>query len=368
MVERTVLYPYHVQHATMGEFGGFEMPLWYEGIVAEVNVVRNSVGIFDVSHMGRTLFTGKGAGRFLDYLTTNDVAGLAQMQARYTLICNEDGGVVDDIIVARIGEESFVAFWNASNRMKDASWASERMQGFEVKMDDRSDSSFMVALQGPASQRILQPLCEVDLSSIKRFRGAQVRVAGIDYYIFRTGYTGEDGFEIFSLCNGEEPPLWGRLINSGAKPAGLAARDVLRIEAGLPLYGHELGDSISPYEARLDFAVKMEKGEFIGRRAIASLLLNPPQRRISGLRMVGRGIPRAGYRVLSDGREVGVISSGTFSPTIGRPIALGFIDSRLPHSAEVRVKIRDVDHAATLVEPPFYDQERFGWRRKAVPP
>jgi aminomethyltransferase len=368
MASRTLLHPYHVAHATMGEFGGFEMPLWYEGIIPEVNAVRRKAGIFDVSHMGRTLFTGEGAGRFLDYLTTNDIAGLAPMQTRYTLICNEEGGVVDDTIAVRTGEESYVTFWNASNREKDTLWAKERRGRFEVKMEDRSDASFMIALQGPKAHQVLQPLCKIDLSRVKRHMGAWTRVAGMECCILRTGYTGEDGFEIFSLTDsGGALPLWNRLIDGGATPAGLGARDVLRIEAGLPLYGHELTDTISPLEARLDFAVKMEKGEFVGRRAIAALMQKGLRRRLTGLRMRGRGIPRNGYAIFYQGKEVGVVTSGTFSPTLGGSIALGFIEGELPCGAELQVRIRGTDHSAFLSETPFYDQDSFGWRRKASP-
>jgi aminomethyltransferase len=290
------------------------------------------------------------------------------MQARYTLICNEEGGVVDDTIVVRTGEGSYVTFWNASNREKDTLWARERMGRFEVEMEDRSDASFMIALQGPMAPRVLQPLCGIDLSCVRRHRGAWTTVAGTECCVIRTGYTGEDGFEIFSLADRRALPLWNRLIDGGATPAGLGARDVLRLEAGLPLYGHELSDAISPLEAGLGFAVKMEKGEFVGRRAIAAIMREPLRRRLTGLRMKGRGIPRGGYAIFNGGRKVGVVTSGTFSPTLGGPVALGFIEGGLPDGAEVMVRIRGSDHGAILSETPFYDQSRFGWRRKANPP
>lgn len=367
MAKRTVVHPYHAAHATMGEFGGFEMPLWYEGIAEEVGAVRRSVGLFDVSHMGRTLLRGRGAGRFLDYLTTNDMLGLAPMQARYTLICNDKGGVVDDTIVARTGEESYVAFWNASNREKDDTWARARMRGFEVEMEDRSEGSFMFALQGPRAQKVLQPLCDEDLSGVKKHRGVRTRVAGRGCWAFRTGYTGEDGFEIFTLSKGGGPRLWKRLVEAGAKPAGLGARDVLRIEAGLPLYGHELSDTISPLEARLGFVVKMGKGDFVGKAAIATTGEKPLRRVLMGLMVEGRGIPRTGYMIFSGGREVGVVTSGTFSPTLGRPIALGFVDGGLRFGDGVQIRIRGSDHAATLSETPFYDKSVFGWSRAGPP-
>lgn len=367
MANRTPLYPYHIDHATMGEFGGFEMPLWYGGIAQEVKAVRYSAGIFDVSHMGRTLFTGRDAGRFLDYLTTNDISGLQLMQARYTLLCNEEGGVVDDTIVVRTGEESFVAFWNASNRGKDMAWARRWMGGFDVEMEDCSDSSFMIALQGPLSQKILQPLCRFDLSLVKRNRGAWTTMEGLECCLTRTGYTGEDGFEIFTLSGRDALPLWNRLVEGGATPAGLGARDVLRIEAGLPLYGHELSDVISPVEAGLGFAVKPEKRDFIGKNAILAILRGPPKRRLTGLRMVGRGIPREGYPILRGGMEVGAVTSGTFSPTLGLPIALGFMEGEPRVGEEVSVRIRGSEHSAIVSKPPFYDQDRFGWRRTTPP-
>ncbi len=344
------------------------MPLWYEGIIPEVEAVRHGAGIFDVSHMGRILFSGKDAGRFLDHIMTNDMSGMAVMQTRYTLICNERGGVVDDTIVFRTGDEDYVAFWNASNRQKDNSWARERMGGYGVKMEDHSESTFMIALQGPRAENILQPLCGIHLGGLKRHRGAWARVGDSECHVTRTGYTGEDGFELFSLTGNGAMPLWERLIAGGAKPAGLGARDVLRLEAGLPLYGHELGDAISPIQARLDFAVKVDKGEFIGRDVLAAMIHDPPSRKLAGLRMVGRGIPRQGYPVLASGREVGVVTSGTFSPTVGAPIAMAFIETALPQGSEVQVRIRGADHAARITPIPFYDQKAYGFRREAAQP
>jgi aminomethyltransferase len=368
MASKTLLYDYHAAHATMGEFGGFEMPLWYEGIVPEVQAVRHGAGIFDVSHMGRILFSGKDSGRFLDHIMTNDMSGMAVMQTRYALICNDGGGVVDDTIVVRTGEESHVAFWNASNRQKDNSWAEERMEGYDVKMEDCSGSTFMIALQGPMAEKLLQPICGIDLAGLKRHRGAWANVTGRKCYLIRTGYTGEDGFELFSLAGDGALQLWSHLIEGGAKPAGLGARDVLRLEAGLPLYGHELSDTISPIQARLDFAVKMDKGDFIGKKALAAIIRDPPLRRLAGLKMVGRGIPRQGYPILKGGRDVGVVTSGTFSPTLGRPIALAFIEGSIPQGTEVQVRIRGADHAATISGTPFYDQNSYGLKRKAVLP
>lgn len=368
MPGRTLLYDYHAAHATMGEFGGFDMPLWYEGIVPEVNAVRNGAGIFDVSHMGRILFSGKDAGRFLDNIMSNDMSGMSVMQTRYALICNDKGGVVDDTIVVRISEESFVAFWNASNRQKDNAWASERMGGYDVTMEDRSGSTFMIALQGPMAEKILQPMCEIDLSALKRHRGASANVAGRDCYLIRTGYTGEDGFELFSLANNGALQIWNRLIEGGAKPAGLGARDVLRLEAGLPLYGHELSDTINPIQARLDFAVRMDKAGFVGKQALLMIASEPPRRKLAGLKMVGRGIPRQGYAILHKGVDVGAVTSGTFSPTLNKPIAMAFVESSLQQGDEVQVRIRGADHDATISGMPFYDQGIFGFRRKAPQP
>jgi aminomethyltransferase len=368
LANRTVLYDYHKAHATIGEFGGFEMPLWYEGIVQEVHAVRNSAGIFDVSHMGRIIFTGRDAGRFLDHIMTNDMSGMDVLQTRYALICNEEGGVVDDTIVFRTGEESYVAFWNASNRQKDNSWAMGRIGAYDVRMEDRSDSTFMIALQGPMAERVLQPMCGIDLSVFKRHKGAFTNIAGRECYLTRTGYTGEDGFELFSLSGDGGPQLWDRLICGGAKPAGLGARDVLRLEAGLPLYGHELSDTINPIQAGLGFAVRMDKADFIGRSALSMAVRDPPLKRLVGLRMVGRGIPRQGYAVLSRGLEVGVVTSGTFSPTLNEPIALALVEGSLQNGTEVQVRIRGADHGAKISGTPFYDLSLFGFRRKAISP
>jgi len=364
MGRKTPLFGFHSSHGHIGNFVGFDMPLWYEGIVPEVMSVRERAGLFDISHMGKVRFDGRDAGRFLDHLTTNEVSTLQPLQARYCLLCNEDGGIVDDAIAIRLEEEKYQVVWNAVNREKDLRWAREHLKGFDVKVEELSDRSFMFALQGPLAQQVLQLLCDADLGGLKRFRGTWGRIGGMECLITRTGYTGEDGFEVFSTHSEVAEKAWTAMLSSGAVPAGLGARDVLRTEAGFPLYGHEINEAINPFEARLEFAVRLEKPDFVGKNALLRIYKEGVRRRRTGIRMADRAIPREGFKILMGGKEIGEVTSGTYSPTLKTGIAMGYINAELAPGTEVFVDIRGRESRGVISDMPFYDTERYGWKRK----
>jgi len=365
MGKKTVLYRVHSETGHMVEFAGFEMPLLYKGISEEVMSVRNRAGVFDVSHMGRVLFSGKEAGAFLDFITSNEISKLELNQARYALILNENGSIKDDIIVVRRSEESYLVVWNAVNRDKNLNWVMAYVQGFAVEVKDISDRSFMLALQGPLAEVILQQICDKELNALKRFRGTEGYVKAAKCLITRTGYTGEDGFELISEAVEMAEDIWNSLISLGATPAGLGARDVLRIEAGLPLYGHEITEEINPFEAGLEFAVKLQKEDFVGKVALEKVKDKITRKRM-GIKMMGKAIPREGYKVYSDGKEIGVVTSGTYSPTINCGIAMAYLPSYIKHGENVTIRIRGHDELGIVSDFPFYDTEKFGWRRKSI--
>jgi aminomethyltransferase len=364
MGRKTPLFSYHSSHGRIGNFVGFDMPLWYEGIMPEVMSVRERAGLFDISHMGKVRFEGRDAGRFLDYLTTNEVSTLQPLQARYCLLCNAEGGIMDDMIVFRLEEEKYQVVWNAVNRGKDLKWSKEHLRGFDVEVEELSDRSFMLALQGPLAQQVLQLLCDTDLGGLKRFRGTWGRIGGTECLITRTGYTGEDGFEIFSTYPDAAERVWNAILSSGASPAGLGARDVLRMEAGFPLYGHDINETINPLEARLEIAIKLEKPDFFGKDALLRISKEGVRRRRTGIRMVDRAIPREGFKVWMGGREIGQVTSGTYSPTLKTGIAMGYINVELAQGTEVFVDVRGRESRGTITDMPFYDAQRYGWRRE----
>lgn len=364
MGRKTPLFGFHSSHGHIGDYVGFDMPLWYEGIVPEVISVRERAGLFDISHMGKVRFEGRDAGSFLDYLTTNEFSNLQPLQARYCLLCNEEGGIVDDVIAIKLGEESYQIVWNAINREKNLRWSKKHLKGFEVEVEELSDRSFMFALQGPLAQQVLQSLCDANLVGLKRFRGEYEKIGGVKCLITRTGYTGEDGFEIFSTNPEGAERVWNLILSSGATPAGLGARDVLRMEAGFPLYGHEINETINPLEARLEFAVKLEKPDFIGKDALLRISKEGVRRRRTGIRMIDRVIPREGYKVLIGGKEIGQVTSGTYSPTQKTGIAMGYINVDLAPGKEVFVDVRGRESRGIITDMPFYDIHRYGWKRE----
>lgn len=365
MGSRTPLFGYHSKNAHMGTFAGFDMPLWFEGIIPEVMAVREGAGLFDVSHMGRVILEGRDAPLFLDHITTNRLSSLQPFQARYALLCNEEGGILDDVISLRMDEGRYLITWNAANRQRDMKWSEEHVEGFDVKFEDISNTSFMMALQGPLSQSVLQPLCDLNLDDLKRYRGARGRVGGAaECLITRTGYTGEDGFEIISSQLGEAEKVWNAILGSGAVPAGLGARDVLRMEAGFPLYGQDMDEGYNPLEARLEFVVDMEKPSFVGREALLKISREGIARWRIGVKMLDRGIPRQGFKIGADGEALGEVTSGTYSPSIKTGIAMGYIQRPLPCGTAVQVRIREREGAGVVSEMPFYNEETYGWKRR----
>jgi aminomethyltransferase len=355
--------PLHAVHerlgATMTSFAGWQMPLRYAGETAEHQAVRHAAGLFDLSHMGEILLSGPGAGAALDYALVGHLSALAPGRARYTMICAPDGGVLDDLVVYRQGEQEFLVIANASNTATVFRELAERAASHEADVVDATGDYALIAVQGPAAAGILGPLTGLDLSAMKYYAGAFGDVAGRGAWVARTGYTGEDGFEVY--CRPDDAPhVWDTLATAGAAaglvPAGLAARDTLRLEAGMPLYGNELGPDVTPFEAGLGRVVKFDKpGDFVGREALAARASEGPRRRLAGLTIRSRRIPRHGYPVLADGQPRGAVTSGAPSPTLGVPIAMAYLEAGtdLEHS-ELAVDIRGDAVPADVTDLPFY--------------
>lgn len=366
--QKTALHSRHVGlEARMVSFAGWDMPIQYTGILAEHRAVRTAAGLFDLGHMGQVLFTGPDALAFLQWTTTNDVSTLNPGRAHYALLPNEAGGVVDDIIVYRQpeGEEGYMVVVNASNRVRDVAWWQElrsRRDDLNVSVCDISDELGMIAIQGPVAETITSRLTEVDLAAIENFSWRRADMAGVSTLVARTGYTGEDGFEFYA-DNDQIGDIWDALLDAGELdglvPVGLGARDTLRLEAKMPLYGQELSDDISPYEVGLGWAVKLDAKEFIGREPMASTKSAKPAKKVVGFTTVGRSAsPRSHCPVLVDGSEVGYVTSGAFSPTLQKNIGLALIDRECagvgkPLQVDIRGKLID----AQQVKTPFYKRE-----------
>ena len=351
--------PLYEEHKNLGarlvDFAGYEMPVQYSGIQAEHRAVRNHAGLFDVSHMGEAVFRGPDAESAVQRLVTRDVGRLDVGQAGYSAVCYEDGGTVDDVIVYR-REDDFLVVVNASNREKDLEHFRENTEDLDVEVADESDDWALLALQGPEATGLLQDLTETDLSSLKPFRFVEGEVDGARSIISRTGYTGEDGFEIY-LSGDDASRVWRRLIQAGATPAGLGARDTLRLEAGMCLYGNELDAETTPLEAGISFAVHLDKQErFIGQRALLLEDTEGLRKKLVGFEMEGRGIARHGYHVTSGAEIVGEVTSGTKSPTLEKAIGLALVDPGLEDWFEI--VIRDNPVPAKAVPLPFYKRDR----------
>lgn len=359
---RTALFPLHQKlQARMTVFGGFEMPVSYAGIIEEHLAVRAAAGIFDLSHMGEFELRGPRALDLLERAFTNSAARMRVGQAQYTIMCAEDGGTIDDLIVYRLGDEHYMLCVNASNVAADRD-AILALNTSGAEFRDLSDETALVAIQGPRAAALAATLADFPLAEVPRFGVVQGSVASAKCIVARTGYTGEDGFEFFTAPH-DAPRLFEALLDAGrsvgALPCGLGARDTLRLEAGLPLYGHELDRATSPLEAGLGVFVKLER-DFTGAAALRAQRERGPAKRLVGLRTDdGRSIARQGYKLFSDGREAGVVTSGTFAPTIDRPIAMGYLATGEIHPPRanigaLEVEIRNRRAAATIVPLPFY--------------
>ena len=334
------------------------MPVQYTGVLDEAKIVRERAGLFDVSHMGRVRVTGEGALDYLQSLVVSDVSALPESggMGQYSLLCLKNGGVIDDIIVYRLDPKEFIVVVNASNRDKDVAWMRNHAAAFDVALEDETDATGLIAVQGPEAVRMIDGLSDQELRLLPRFGLNETVIAGAQVMAARTGYTGEDGFELFCRAD-EAESLWNALTAAGGKPCGLGARDALRLEAALPLYGHEMDESVHPFEARLGWTVKLDKPmDFLGKAALTQIKAAPRQKTLIGLEMDGRGIPRDGYPIQTpDGAKIGVVTSGTFSPMRQKGIAMARVDS--PHAAKgtpLHVLIRDTPHPARVVALPFY--------------
>lgn len=363
MLKRTPLFPIYAEHgARVIDFGGWELPVQFAGIQKEHDAVRQQAGLFDVSHMGEIRVSGEDALPFLQKITTNDVSKLEAGQCQYSLMCYPTGGVVDDLLVYKLGDSDYMLVINASNIDKDVEWLQQNLTG-SVELTNVSDETAMLALQGPHAERILAKVTEAPIQSLKPFRFLQnVEVSGIQALVSRTGYTGEDGFELY-IDKDDAIKLWNLLLsadpNFSLVPVGLGARDTLRFEARLPLYGQELSKDITPLEAGLSFFVKLDKGDFIGRDVIADQKANGTPRKLVGIEMVERGIPRPHYTVFNtDGKQIGEVTTGTQSPTFKTNVGLALIDSAYSAlGTELNVEIRGSQVKAKVVATPFYKRK-----------
>jgi aminomethyltransferase len=365
---KTPLHDWHAAHGgKLVDFAGWSMPVHYGSIVAEHQATRKAAGLFDVSHMGRFRFAGPGGGDFLEGLLTRRVADMAVGQIRYGLVTNEAGGILDDVLVYRLagarGEPFHLLVVNASNRQKILNWVRFRLSGRDdVLLNDVTRETAMIAVQGPLALRLAQPLVAPDLAGIKYYHGVQTEITGQPAIVSRTGYTGEDGFEL-TVPAEAAVGMWEKLLaadrEQGVMAAGLGARDTLRLEAAMPLYGHELSEEINPFEAGLGFAVNLENRMFPGHDALAKIKQSPRIRVRVGLELAGKRVPREHYPILHASEaarsQVGEITSGTFSPTLERPIAMGYVRPELAEpGTELFVDIRGQAEAARVVHLPFY--------------
>jgi aminomethyltransferase len=353
--------PLHACHQKAGarlvDFAGWHMPVQYAGVLAEHEAVRTAAGLFDVSHMGEFSVRGPDAEAYLQWLTPNDVSKLRPGRAHYSALLTEQGTYVDDLLVYRLAEDDFFVVVNASNIDKDFQYMEARKRG-DVRLENHSDRYALLALQGPKAVEILSSLSPDDVAAIRYYRFASGTVAGRKALISRTGYTGEDGFELY-VAPQDAAFLWDRLLETGASaglvPAGLGARDTLRLEASMALYGHEIDATTTPWEAGLDWTVKLDKGDFLGRQALLDAPAAEIRRRLVGFEVVGRGIARQGHGVLLDGEEVGAVTSGTFSPTFKKALGLAYVPTTLatPGTA-LTLGVRGKELEAVVVETPFY--------------
>ncbi|NGN63992.1 glycine cleavage system aminomethyltransferase GcvT [Streptomyces sp. A7024] len=353
--------------ATMTDFAGWDMPLRYASERDEHNAVRTRAGLFDLSHMGEITITGPQAGELLDYALVGRLSAVGVGRARYTMICQEDGGILDDLIVYRLADHEYMVVANASNAQVVLDALTARAPGFDAEVRDDRDAYALIAVQGPESSGILKSVTDADLDGLKYYAGLPGTVAGVSALIARTGYTGEDGFELF-VRPADAVTVWEALTEAGKGagliPCGLSCRDTLRLEAGMPLYGHELSTALTPFDAGLGRVVKFDKPvDFVGRKALeqaAERAETAPPRKLVGLVAQGRRVPRAGYEVVADGSVIGEITSGAPSPTLGKPVAMAYVDAAHaePGTAGVGVDIRGSHEPYDVVALPFYKRER----------
>jgi len=358
MARQTPLYATHRQlGARLVDFAGWEMPVQYAGVIEEHRAVRTAAGLFDVSHMGEVRVQGPGAEEFLQRLTPNDVSKLAPGRAHYSGLLTERGTYVDDLLIYRLGAEEFLVVVNASNAERDHEWIASRA-GSGVQVVNESDRWALIALQGPKAVEILRPLTSPEALALKYYGFHMGEVAGRPALVSRTGYTGEDGFELY-VAPEDAAAIWRRLVEVGAphglQPAGLGARDTLRLEASMALYGHEIDESTTPFEAGLAWVVKMGKGDFLGREALAAQQSEGLRRKLVGFEVQGRGIARQGHEVKMEGRTVGTVTSGTWSPSFEKALGMAYVPAeQAAPGTPLEIDVRGRALPATVVEVPFY--------------
>jgi glycine cleavage system T protein (aminomethyltransferase) len=366
LAKKTHVYEYHKKHGNIVEYAGFDLPVWFEGIIPECHSVRNNCGIFDVSHMGRVIVEGKSAESFLNWLTTNDVSKLDVGRGQYSLLCNPKGGIMDDLTIFRLSSLRYLVVYNAGNRDKNWNWFLKNKPRGEVTVSDVSDDVAMFAVQGPRAGTVLWNVSGVKLEEIEKYGTRDVKVAGLSCLLTRSGYTGEDGFEIYVWNASVKEPVnaikvWEKMLSGGRelgiRPVGLGARDVLRLEAGMCLYGNDIDENTSPVEARLNWVVRLEKPDFVGKKAIQNLREKGPGRVRVGFRMKEKGIPRQGQDIVVDNAS-GKVSSGTFSPTLSVGVGMGYVPPSLATVGETfSVGIRERRVRAEIVKLPFYQRK-----------
>jgi aminomethyltransferase len=357
--KRTALYDIHVGlGAKMVPFAGYQMPVYYKGIVAEHTAVRERVGVFDVSHMGEVYVTGPNALDYVQKITVNDASTLTDGAAQYSAMCRPGGGIVDDLLVYRLGADNYMLVINASNIEKDYAWMEEnRIDGAELK--NASDDVTLIAVQGPKSVETLRKLTDADLDSVEFYHFVHGRIAGVDAIISRTGYTGELGFELYLPADKESSEkVWNAVIEAGEEfgiePTGLGARDTLRMEMGYCLYGNDIDETTNTIEAGLGWITKLDKGDFNGRDVLAKVKEEKPGRKLIGFVMNERAIPRQHCVIKADGREIGEVTSGTSSPTLGQGIGMGYVERGFTKSGTgIAIVIRDREVPATVTRPPL---------------
>ena len=357
MNKRTCLYDRHVAlGALVQPFGGFDMPIQYSSIIEEHNAVRQHCGVFDVSHMGETFISGEDAERFVNHIFTNDVTGAPIGQIFYGMMCYPDGGTVDDLLVYKMGEQLYFLVINAANIDKDMEWIMTSAEGFNVNIDHCSERYGQLAVQGPEAETVMEEVLQIPCKDLVFYTAKTLNVDGVEVIVSRTGYTGEDGFEIYGsheyIVN-----QWDKLMESGrCKPCGLGCRDTLRFEVGLPLYGDELSQDISPVMAGFSMFCKFDKPEFIGKEALLKQKTEGVARRLRGLMLDDRAVPRHGYKVLKDGVEVGEVTTGYRLISVDQSCAVALVDSSLKLGDRVEVQIRKKTFPATIVKKKFYDK------------
>ena len=355
--KKTCLYDKHVElGALMSPFAGFDMPIQYTNIVDEHNAVRNACGVFDVSHMGEVLVTGPDAERYVNHIFTNDVKDIPNGKILYGMMCYENGGVVDDLLVYKMGENNFFIVINAANIDKDVAWMNQQAQSFEVSLQHQSDDYGQLAVQGPESEKVMETVLNLACKELTFYTCKTLEVNGETIIVSRTGYTGEDGFEIYGSHDFIRE-AWDKLMAAGVKPCGLGCRDTLRFEVGLPLYGDELSADISPIMAGLGFFVKLDKEEFIGKEALVKQKTEGVAYKLVGIELVDKAIPRHGYSVLKDGEQVGEVTTGYHAISVDKSVCMALVKAEYAKlDTELEIQIRKKTFPGKVVKKKFYEK------------